>query len=156
MDIHESIRIKNKTILFDLKLDCDRMRSFNILTYLKGLFKRKKQLAAESTNGLNFHKLSLNELSGFFNTSLTDGLSESESKQLLIKNGKNILQHHKKNIIIKLISYLFTGFCGLLWIGSIVSILSWKPIGNPPDPTNLGMGILLIVVIFLQVIFNQI
>jgi sodium/potassium-transporting ATPase subunit alpha len=128
------------------------MRSVNILTCLKGLYNRKVQKIKTSTNDLNFHKLSLNELAGYFNTSLTDGLSEVESKQLLTKNGKNILQHYKKNIFLKLISYLFTGFCGLLWIGSIVSILSWKPIGNPPDPTNLGMGILLLVVIFLQVI----
>ena len=132
------------------------MRSSNIFTSLKDLFKLKNRVAENSTNTLNYHKLSLNELSTFFNTSLTDGLPESESKQMLIKNGKNILQHHKKNIILKLTSYLFTGFCGLLWIGSIVSILSWKPIGNPPDPTNLGMGILLIVVIFLQVNFSWI
>jgi sodium/potassium-transporting ATPase subunit alpha len=35
-----------------------------------------------------------------------------------------------------------------------VCIVAWKPIGNPPDPTNLGLGILLIVVILLQAAFS--
>jgi sodium/potassium-transporting ATPase subunit alpha len=130
------------------------MRSVNILASLKGLYNHKVKKIKTFTDDLNFHKLSLNELAGYFYTSLTDGLSEVESKQLLTKNGKNVLQHYKKNIFLKLLSYLFTGFCGLLWIGSIVSILSWKPIGNPPDPTNLGLGILILVVIFLQVNLN--
>ena len=121
------------------------------LNRFKSCFSSKKDIKQNSTNDLNFHKISLDELSNHFNTSLTDGLSEAEAKQLLIKNGQNILRHQKKNIFLKVISYLFTGFCGLLWLGSIVSILSWRPIGNPPDPTNLGMGVLLIVVIFLQV-----
>ena len=99
----------------------------------------------------DFHKQSLTSLSQYFNTSLTDGLSDAEAKQLLIKNGKNLLAHHKKNLIWKLIGYLFSGFCGLLWIAAIVFLLAWKPIGNPPDTTNLGMSVLLVVVILLQV-----
>ncbi|CAF1081699.1 unnamed protein product, partial [Brachionus calyciflorus] len=61
----------------------------------------------------------------------------------------------KANPIIKIISYFFSGFCALLWIAAIVCILAWKPIGEPnSDPVNLGLGILLIVVIFLQAAFN--
>ena len=51
-------------------------------------------------------------------------------------------------------SYFFTGFCGILWLAGIVCILAWKPIGNPPDPTNLGLGLLLIAVVFVQAGFS--
>jgi magnesium-transporting ATPase (P-type) len=88
------------------------MRSVNILTCLKGLYNRKVQKIKTSTNDLNFHKLSLNELAGYFNTSLTDGLSEVESKQLLTKNGKNILQHYKKKHFFK-VDKLFVHW--ILW-----------------------------------------
>ena len=101
----------------------------------------------------DYHKQTLTSLAQYFNTSLTDGLNETEAKQILLKNGKNVLSQHKNNPFLKLISFLFTGFCGLLWVAAIVFCLAWKPIGNPPDPTNLGMSILLIVVIFLQVTY---
>jgi len=51
--------------------------------------------------------------------------------------------------------YLFGGFCWLLWIGSLICFLAWKPIGDPnPDPTNLGLAILLLMVIGLQAAFE--
>ena len=128
----------------------------NVKSSLKGVFKCTKNSEKPQPPHIecDFHKLSLNELVRSFNTSLSNGLNEAEAKNLLAKNGKNLMSHQKKSVFVKLLSYLFTGFCGLLWIGSIVSILSWKPIGNPPDPTNLGMGILLLVVIFLQASFS--
>jgi sodium/potassium-transporting ATPase subunit alpha len=102
----------------------------------------------------DFHKLSLNELASTFNTSVTQGLTDAKAKELLIQNGPNILKPPESHLIKKLIGYVTGGFCWLLWIGVIVCILAWKPIGNPPDPTNLGLGILLIIVIFLQAAFE--
>lgn len=62
-----------------------------------------------------FHKQSLEELVTTLNTSLMDGLSSSESAKRLKQHGKNLIKPYKQNILIKLVSYLFTGFCGLLW-----------------------------------------
>src|SRR6185312_8514710 len=39
-------------------------------------------------------------------------------------------------------------------MGALICFLAWRPIGNPPDPTNLGLVILLIIVIFLQAAFS--
>ena len=103
---------------------------------------------------LDYHKLSFDELIRRFDTSLTKGLDSLRATNLLIKNGKNILNKKEKSIVVKLISYLFTGFCGLLWVSSLVCFLAWKPIGDPPDPTNFGLAILLIVVILLQAAFS--
>lgn len=53
------------------------------------------------------------------------------------------------------IGYLFGGFCWLLWIAAFICFLAWKPIGEPnPDPTNLGLAILLLLVIGLQAGFE--
>lgn len=63
----------------------------------------------------DFHKLSLEELAASLNTSMMDGLSSAEAAKLLIKFGKNVIKPPSQNIVLRMISYLFTGFCGLLW-----------------------------------------
>ena len=63
----------------------------------------------------DFHKQSLEELATSFNTSMMDGLSSAEAAKLLIKNGKNMIKPPSQNVVLKMASYLFTGFCGLLW-----------------------------------------
>jgi len=100
------------------------------------------------------HKISLESLAQRFQVSLTAGLEETYASLTLIKNGKNKLTQKKNNYILKFLSYFFTGFCGLIWVAAIICILAWKPIGNPPDPTNLGLGIMLILVIFIQAAFT--
>ena len=102
----------------------------------------------------DYHKISFEEISKRFSVSLTNGLTSDAAASLLLKNGKNLLKQEKKSIFMQLFSYLFTGFCGVLWIAAVICILAWKPIGNPPDPTNLGLGIILIIVILLQAAFS--
>jgi hypothetical protein len=77
-----------------------------------------------------FHKLTLAELAQLLNTSFTFGLDEACAQQLLAKNGKNHIKPKGRNILWRMLSYLFTGFCGLLWISSLICLLAWKPIGN--------------------------
>ena len=103
---------------------------------------------------LTFHRMSLAELSGHFATSLSNGLAQTSAESLLSRHGPNQIKPRSKNALLQLVSYLFTGFCGLLWISSIVCLLAWKPIGSPPDPTNLGLAVLLVIVIFLQASFS--
>ena len=101
-----------------------------------------------------YHKMSVDELCRSLDTSPTHGLSSEQANILLIKNGPNVLAQAERKIFLKIIKYLLAGFCWILWIGVIICILAWKPIGDPPDPTNLGLGILLIVVIALQAGFE--
>ena len=101
-----------------------------------------------------YHKMTLDELNSEFNTSCTHGLTTSKAKELLITNGPNLLKPPETHHIRKILGYLFGGFCVLLWIPSLIFILVYRPIGNPANPTNLGIGILLIVVIFLQAAFH--
>ena len=103
---------------------------------------------------LDFHKLSLQELCDRLGTSPNQGLTNVKAKALLTLNGKNQLKKPSTHICQKIIKYCFSGFCWLLWIGSIVLFLSWKPLGDPPDATNLGLAILLIFVVAFQAVFE--
>ena len=99
----------------------------------------------------NAHKVSAEELARALNTSLSSGLGQLQAAQLLAVHGKNQIEHKAPNPILKLISYLFTGFCSLLWLAAIICILAWKPIGEPnSDPINLALAVLLILVVVLQ------
>jgi len=116
--------------------------------------KDRKEMSPKIKVAYDFHNLSLPELAQRFETSLDQGLSQETAKALLLKNGKNELKKPPNNLIGKIFKYCFTGFCWLLWIGSLVLFIAWKPLGDPPDPTNLGLAILLIIVIAIQAVFE--
>ena len=91
---------------------------------LSSLFKLKyKSETCTPAIEYDFHKQSLEALAQNFSTSLTDGLDNDSAKNLLTTNGRNLISPKKKNILCKALSYLFTGFCGLLWIAAIICIL---------------------------------
>ncbi len=118
------------------------------------VFKKKAKNSHQPRIEYDFHKKSVPELEEHFKTSMTYGLSSSAAKNRLLGDGKNVITSQTTNVFVKLIKYLFGGFCVLLWIPSLIFILVYRPIGDPANPTNLGIGILLIVVIFLQAAFN--
>ena len=126
---------------------------------LVNILKRNRKLQKTFNNPIenDYHKQSIESIVKTFNTSITHGLDVNKAREILQRDGKNIIKPRKKGVVLKLLSYLFTGFCGLLWVAAIICILAWKPIGDlspPNDPTNLGLGILLIIVIFFQAIFS--
>ncbi len=102
------------------------------LKKLKGVFtKTKRTEKAYAFNyEHNYHKLSFSELEKTFNTSLDNGLKDTVAKQLLFKNGKNKIKQKKPNLVLKILGYFLSGFCGVMWLGAIIIILAWKPIGN--------------------------
>ena len=118
------------------------------------VFKKKAKNSHQPRIEYDFHKKSVPELEEHFKTSMTYGLSSSAAKNRLLGDGKNVITSQTTNVVVKLIKYLFGGFCVLLWIPSLIFILVYRPIGNPANPTNLGIGILLIFVIFLQAAFQ--
>ncbi|CAG8502028.1 14872_t:CDS:1 [Racocetra fulgida] len=103
---------------------------------------------------IDFHKLSLHELGLRFNTDTSSGLNFEIATQRLHRTGKNIISPPDSKLFKKILYYFFGGFCPLLWFASLICFLAWKPLGNPPDKTNMGLAILLLIVIFLQAIFN--
>ena len=105
-----------------------------------------------------YHKMTIDELNREFNTSCQDGLTSEKASQLLVEHGPNLLAPPQTHYFRKIMGYLFGGFCWLLWIGAISCFLAYQPVGSTggqtPDPTNLGLGILFLIVIGLQAAFE--
>ena len=118
------------------------------------LSKRSTSKQIEQVASQTYHKMSEDDLNRAFNTSCTQGLTSEEAAKLLAKNGANVLPPPRTHLMRQLLGYSFGGFCSLLWIGALICFLAWKPIGSPPDPTNLGLGVLLLIVIALQAAFE--
>ncbi|KAF9317706.1 hypothetical protein BGZ91_005308 [Linnemannia elongata] len=125
----------------------------------KGKNKNKDDDVAEPETDffstIDFHKLTIPEVSLRFNTNETLGLSQAEAQRRLATNGHNTLDTRKPNYIKKGLGYVFGGFCSVLWVGVITFFVCWAPILQPdPNPTNLALAILVIFVIFLQASFS--
>ena len=104
--------------------------------------------------GLEFHKLSVDEVCQRLNVSQTLGLDKGAAAKRLQRNGPNKLSKSNPQYWKKLVRYLFGDFCSVLWIGVIIFFISWKPLGDPPQPYNLALAILVILVILLQAFFS--
>ncbi|KAF2154540.1 putative Na/K ATPase alpha 1 subunit [Myriangium duriaei CBS 260.36] len=103
---------------------------------------------------LNFHQLSVDQITQQLNVSQKEGLSESAAATRIARDGRNILPKPKTNYWKKIFWYIFGGFCSILWIGVIIFFICWRPLSNPPSPTNLALAILVIIVIVLQAGFS--
>lgn len=95
----------------------------------KGKSKVKHITEAIKEVTYTYHKMTLSELSTEFATSCTQGLTDQQAATALDKHGPNMLKPPESHRIRKILGYLFGGFCWLLWIGSLICFLAWKPIG---------------------------
>ncbi|KAI5458856.1 hypothetical protein BGZ63DRAFT_427226 [Mariannaea sp. PMI_226] len=114
----------------------------------------KKNEHGDYFANLSFHKLEVDQICQQLNVSKESGLSENAAANRLQRDGKNMLPEPKTNYLKKLALYLFGGFCSVLWVGVIIFFICWKPLSNPPSPTNLALAILVIIVILLQAGFS--
>lgn len=103
---------------------------------------------------LAFHKLEADQICQQLNVAQDAGLSDSAAATRLQRDGKNTLPAPKTNYLKKIALYIFGGFCSVLWIGVIIFFICWKPLSDPPSPTNLALAILVIIVILLQAGFS--
>lgn len=103
---------------------------------------------------LDFHTITQEKLLQEFNVDQRTGLSSESAANRLARDGKNVIARHSENYWKKIFFYVFGGFCSVLWVGVIIFFICWKPLSNPPSPTNLAMAILVIIVILLQASFS--
>ncbi|OAA64349.1 cation-transporting ATPase pma1 [Niveomyces insectorum RCEF 264] len=103
---------------------------------------------------LTFHELDAAQLCQQLNVAADTGLSAHAASMRLQRDGKNTLPRPKTNYWLKVLMYLFGGFCSVLWVGVIIFFVCWKPLSNPPSPTNLALAVLIIIVILLQAGFS--
>ncbi|MCO5613565.1 hypothetical protein L7F22_067842 [Adiantum nelumboides] len=111
------------------------------------------QKGADYLAKLDYHRLPTEEVCQRFNVNNSLGLDQEAAKRRLERNGKNVFSKRKNTYYKKLLRYVFGDFCSILWIGVIIFFISWKPLGDPPQPYNLALAIVVIIVIFFQALF---
>jgi sodium/potassium-transporting ATPase subunit alpha len=104
---------------------------------------------------LDFHILEPVQVCNELNVIPKKGLSSSEAASRLSRDGPNTFPGRRENYLKKIFFYVFGGFCSVLWVGVIIFFICWRPLGDPnPAAYNLGLGILVLIVIFLQASFS--
>lgn len=103
---------------------------------------------------LDFHSITPDVLCQEFNVDQRTGLNSHAAAQRLQRDGKNVIAHHRENYLKKIFFYVFGGFCSVLWVGVVIFFICWRPLSNPPSPTNLAMAVLILIVIVLQASFS--
>lgn len=133
-----------------------RTLSLNVTESIKVPNDNKKEMDdSEYFAAMDFHKLSTHELNLRFNTSDAVGLDSAASDSRLKRNGENILVQRKPNYLLKILGYVFGGFCSVLWIGVITFFLCWMPLSTPPvspggSPSVVNLALAILVVSKLQ------
>ncbi|KAJ7211563.1 hypothetical protein GGX14DRAFT_534540 [Mycena pura] len=106
-------------------------------------------------SAVTWHILSAQEVCNRLGVSAVVGLDGPIAARRLAANGKNVLSRPPKNLPKKIFFYIFGGFGSLLFVGSIFCFIAWRPLGDPnPSAPNLALGVVLLVVIVIQAMFN--
>jgi sodium/potassium-transporting ATPase subunit alpha len=115
----------------------------------------KVEDAEDYLEKLDFQRKEAKVLCQAFNVDPERGLEESVAAGRLQRDGKNVLSQKRPNYLWQILTYLFGGFCSILWFGVVVFFICWRPpLSNPPSGTNLALAILIIIVIVLQASFS--
>ncbi|KAL4501125.1 hypothetical protein ABPG73_013863 [Tetrahymena malaccensis] len=110
--------------------------------------KEHKNQTKEALGMMDDHKVSLEELRERYQTDYQKGLSSTKATQLNEQFGDNKLSEKEREPLWKkFLKEVSNGFAIMLWVGAALCILVY--ILQPDDPSNLYLGIVLILVIFL-------
>jgi sodium/potassium-transporting ATPase subunit alpha len=103
---------------------------------------------------LDWHIITPQEICNRLKTSTGTGLTAAEVKEKATEYGRNLPSKPPSRVPQKIFGYFFGGFGLILMLGSILVFMSWKPLGQPPAPANLALGIVLAAVFAIQAAFN--
>ncbi|KAI7827732.1 putative Na/K ATPase alpha 1 subunit [Kickxella alabastrina] len=109
---------------------------------------------AQQLRDYQFHRDTVNEVFTRMGTSPVRGLEPEAIERRRSQNGRNVVGVQSRMYLLRIFSWFFGGFNRFLWLSVIVFWLCWKPIGNPPQTGNLALGIVIIVIIFMQALFS--
>jgi len=113
---------------------------------------KKSADPADAIAAIDVHLIPTDQVYVRYSCSPTVGL-ESAAVERRLKDGKNIISPPPTQYWLKALNYIFGGFNFLMWIAFVVTILSYKPLGQPPEAFNLGVAVLLMLVIVVSATF---
>eukprot|EP00742_Colponemidia_sp_Colp-10_P001616 GILJ01001735.1.p1 GENE.GILJ01001735.1~~GILJ01001735.1.p1 ORF type:complete len:1054 (+),score=155.27 GILJ01001735.1:48-3164(+) len=100
---------------------------------------------------VTYHMVPVETLEKQYSTTIARGMTAAAVESARQKCGLNVLTPPKSTpAILKLINHLLAGFGWLLCIACLLCFLAWKPLGDPPDPANMYLAILVIIVLLIQ------
>lgn len=121
--------------------------------HARAAIEKAEKTAIEFT-GLDWHKISTNEVYSRLSTSPQQGITDSQVTRRLKEYGLNKPSAPPSRWFRKTFGYLFGGFGSILFIASILVFVAWKPLGQPPAIANLALGIVLAIVFLAQAAFT--
>lgn len=120
--------------------------------------KKKAAKAAKEVKDLtdlDWHILSVDEVLQRLSTTDKLGLDKDQIERRRKQDGLNKVSKPPSQWARKLFQYTMGGFGGILIGAAILVFISWKPLGEPnPAVSVLALAIVLVIVWFLQAIFN--
>ncbi|BFZ56820.1 hypothetical protein PYCC9005_003868 [Savitreella phatthalungensis] len=114
----------------------------------------KAKHAAVELTSLDWHRISIEEVAQRLDSSRTAGLTTETARSKLARDGKNKLTPVSKKWLQRIFWYVFGGFGSLLVTAAILTFISWKPLGQPPQESTLALAIVLLAVDVIQAVFN--
>lgn len=113
-----------------------------------------KRDAARELSELDWHKVTREDALQRLNVSPKAGLDGEQVKRRQAA-GLNQMTPPPRNLWRKWLSYVFGGFGSILFIGSVLCFIAWRPLGDPnPAVANLALAVILLIVIVIQTAFN--
>ncbi|KAL4065659.1 hypothetical protein V8B97DRAFT_1141491 [Scleroderma yunnanense] len=114
---------------------------------------KKSQDPADAIAAIDVHLIPADQVYTRYSCHPTVGLEAAAIQRKLKLEGRNIISPPPTKYWLKALNYIFGGFNFLMWIAFIVTILSYKPLGQPPLVFNLGVATLLMIVIIVSATF---
>ncbi|KAJ1814699.1 hypothetical protein LPJ75_002657 [Coemansia sp. RSA 2598] len=108
----------------------------------------------QQLRGCQFHRDTVKEIYARMGILPERGLDVEAAESRLVRHGANVIRWRSRRQILRVLGWFFGGFNRFLWLSVIVFFLCWKPIGNPPQTGNMALGIVIIVIICMQALFN--
>ncbi|KAJ3309037.1 hypothetical protein HDV04_000543 [Boothiomyces sp. JEL0838] len=138
----------------DSKPDAKLQVLFRTLTTYNTIEMKSKANDGNKPAPIKAHLLRDNDLCIAFSTDIQNGLEAPAIARKEASHGLNVLTPAKTNYFMKFLGYTFGGFNSLMWLAAIISFISYEPLGGPGAAIfPLGVGILLIIVIFISTVF---
>ncbi|KAJ3317660.1 hypothetical protein HDV06_001317 [Boothiomyces sp. JEL0866] len=139
------LRINKRTSTADVQV------LYRTLTAVQTLERKPK---GAKTEPIKAHRLRENDLCIAYSTNSKIGLESPAVARKEAAHGLNVLTPPKTNYFLKFLGYVFGGFNALMWLSAVISFISYEPLGGPgAAPLPLGVGILLIIVVFISTFF---
>lgn len=115
--------------------------------------KKKEKKTLKDIADLDWHLISIDETLQRLSSSQKAGLDEEQAKRRLQQDGPNVFSKPPNRLLQKMITYVFGGFGSLLIVAGIICFIAWR-IGDPPQASNLALGVVLFVVVLVTSVFN--